>query len=294
MASFARDYSSGLTWSIAGHLALLAVLGMRLISLPAPEVAQMKLAIEATVIDIGEIQRREEADSQRRAAAERQRQADLQQQRDAAAAEKRQRDAAAVETRNKQQAERVRSEKQRAEQVRLDTQRKAEAERKAEATRKAEAERIAVEKRRAEEARVAEQKRKQEAERQRVAAAEAAEQQRQEAERQAQFQRELDAEQQRQNAVNSGKLAQYLGLIEDRVTRNWVRPASAVAGIECVVHVNQIPGGDVVNVRVGSCNGDASVVRSIIAAVEKSSPLPPPTDPSLFDRNLRFTFKPEE
>ena len=58
----------------------------------------------------------------------------------------------------------------------------------------------------------------------------------------------------------------------------WVRPASAVPGIECVVHVTQIPGGDVVNARVGRCNGDASVVRSIVAAVEKSSPLPPPTD----------------
>lgn len=290
MASFARDYSSGLTWSITGHVALLALLGMRLISLPAPEIAQVSLGIQATVIDIGDIQRREEAD--------RQRQAELQQQREAAADKRRKQEAAAAEQQRKQEAvaaeklrqqqtERVRIDKERAEQARVETQRKADAEREAKAARKAEeAERVAREKRQAEEARIAEQKRQEAIERQRIAALEA--------ERQAQFQGELQAEEQRQNAVRSGKLAQYQLLIKNRVTRNWVRPASAVAGIECEVLVTQIPGGDVVNVRVGSCNGDASVVRSIIAAVEKSSPLPPPPDPSLFERNIRFTFRPEE
>jgi len=298
VASFAQDYSGGLTWSIVGHAGLLAILGMRLISLPAPDVTQVPLAIEATVIDMGEIRRREDAQRQR-VAAEQQRQAQLQQQREAAAAEKRRREAAAVAEKKRQQEAlaleaRRKQEAQRAETARLESQRQAEAERKAEAARKAEAERVALEKQRAEEARIAEQKRREEAERQRIAAAAAAEQERREAERQAQFMRELEAEEQRLAAVSSGKLAQYLALIENRVARNWVRPASAVAGIECVVLVNQIPGGEVVNVRVGSCNGDASVVRSIIAAVEKSSPLPPPADPSLFDRNLRFTFKPEE
>jgi colicin import membrane protein len=290
VASFARDYSSGLTWSIVGHVALLALLGMRLISLPAPEIAQVSLGIQATVIDIGDIQRREEAD--------RQRQAELQQQREAAADKRRKQEAAAAEQQRKQEAvaaeklrqqqtERVRIDKERAEQARVETQRKADAAREAKAARKAEeAERVAREKRQAEEARIAEQKRQEAIERQRIAALEA--------ERQAQFQGELQAEEQRQNAVRSGKLAQYQLLIKNRVTRNWVRPASAVAGIECEVLVTQIPGGDVVNVRVGSCNGDASVVRSIIAAVEKSSPLPPPPDPSLFERNIRFTFRPEE
>jgi colicin import membrane protein len=95
-------------------------------------------------------------------------------------------------------------------------------------------------------------------------------------------------------AIASGQLAEYLALIGNRVERKWVQPASAKPGVECVVHVTQIPGGEVVNVRVGECNGDAAVVRSIEAAVFSASPLPLPSDPSLFDRNLRFTFKPEE
>ena len=40
--------------------------------------------------------------------------------------------------------------------------------------------------------------------------------------------------------------------------------------------------------------GDEVVVRSIEAAVYRSSPLPLPPDPQLFERNLRFTFKPEQ
>jgi colicin import membrane protein len=83
-------------------------------------------------------------------------------------------------------------------------------------------------------------------------------------------------------------------MITDRVKRSWVQPASARPGVECDVHVTQIPGGEVVNVRIGACNGDAAVIRSIEAAVFSASPLPLPPDPSLFDRNLRFTFKPEE
>jgi colicin import membrane protein len=111
---------------------------------------------------------------------------------------------------------------------------------------------------------------------------------------QRELQSEIAAEETRLAAISSGKLQQYIAAISSRVTRNWVEPASAKPGIECEVSVVQIPGGEIVNVRVGRCNGDAAVVRSIEAAVYRSSPLPPPPDPSLFERNLRFTFKPEE
>jgi colicin import membrane protein len=66
-----------------------------------------------------------------------------------------------------------------------------------------------------------------------------------------------------------------------------------VAGLECVVNVTQIPSGDVIDVRVGQCNGDDAVIRSIEAAVRRASPLPKPPLPALFDRNLIVTFRPE-
>ena len=100
-------------------------------------------------------------------------------------------------------------------------------------------------------------------------------------------------EEERQRAEDAGLLDQYVRLIEQRIERNWIRPASAVAGLECVVKVTQIPSGDVVSVRIGRCNGDEAVVRSIEAAVLRASPLPKPPHPRLFDRNLEVVFRPD-
>ncbi|TDJ47954.1 MAG: cell envelope integrity protein TolA [Gammaproteobacteria bacterium] len=271
-ATFAREYSSGLTLSVVGHVVLFAVLGMKLIRPPSEPVPQVRLAIEATVIDVAAIRAREAVEHERLAEIERQKQA-------AAERVRREQEAAQAARRKEQQA-RV------AEQRRRE---KTERDRKA-AEQKAVEQKAAEARRRREAARVAEQRRKDAELRER----EAAEERRRASERQAEFARELEAEEHRLAAISSGKQAQYLALIRNRVERNWVRPAGAKVGIECVVHVTQIPGGDVVSARIGRCNGDASVRRSIIAAVAKSSPLPPPPDPSLFDRTLRFTFKPEQ
>ncbi|MGD8920372.1 MAG: TonB C-terminal domain-containing protein, partial [Gammaproteobacteria bacterium] len=138
------------------------------------------------------------------------------------------------------------------------------------------------EKRKAEEARKAEEKRRREEE---------------EARRRAQREEELRLamaeEERRRQAEEAGLLAQYKAIIQQRVQRNWIRPPDTQAGLECEVFVSQIPGGEVVGVRFGRCNGDEVVRQSIERAVLKASPLPPPPDPSLFERNLVFVFKPE-
>ena len=95
-------------------------------------------------------------------------------------------------------------------------------------------------------------------------------------------------------AADSGALAHYQFALQQKIQRNWVRPPTATAGLECVVNVRQLPGGEVVGITIGQCNGDAAVRRSIEAAVFKASPLPQPEDPNLFQRDLRITFKPEE
>ncbi|RLA33309.1 MAG: hypothetical protein DRR11_05865 [Gammaproteobacteria bacterium] len=114
------------------------------------------------------------------------------------------------------------------------------------------------------------------------------------AERQRQLDVEIAAETQRQEAMNAGELAVYQFAIMQQLRRNWIEPASVVDDLECVVNVRQLPSGEVVGVNIGSCNGDDSVRRSIVAAVQKASPLPLPSNPSLFDRNLTITFRPEQ
>jgi len=48
------------------------------------------------------------------------------------------------------------------------------------------------------------------------------------------------------------------------------------------------------SVAIGRCNADAAVRQSIESAVMSSSPLPPPSDSRLFDRNISFIFNPAE
>ncbi|MBT5891433.1 MAG: cell envelope integrity protein TolA [Chromatiales bacterium] len=104
----------------------------------------------------------------------------------------------------------------------------------------------------------------------------------------------MAAEEQLIAARTSGELAEYIALIKQRVERNWVKPSGSASAIECEVYVSQIPGGEVVGVKTGRCNADAAVIRSVEAAVYKSSPLPVPSNPRLFERNLRFMFKPQD
>jgi colicin import membrane protein len=145
------------------------------------------------------------------------------------------------------------------------------------------------------------ERRRQEAERQRL---EDIERQRRENElrraaaeaeaREQRLQEELAEEMARQEALGSGELDRYIFAITQRIEQNWIRPASAQPGLECVVNVRQVPGGEVISATIERCNGDAAVQRSIEAAVFKASPLPEPSNPALFERNLRITFKPEQ
>jgi colicin import membrane protein len=87
-------------------------------------------------------------------------------------------------------------------------------------------------------------------------------------------------------AADSGALAVYVEQIQEKIYRNWLAPASAGAELQCSVRVRQVPGGEVVGVTILSCNGDDAVKRSVEAAIYRSSPLPEPSDPNLFDRNI--------
>jgi len=88
-------------------------------------------------------------------------------------------------------------------------------------------------------------------------------------------------------------LASWESQIAAKITRAWLRPPTARPGIQCVLNVTQVPGGEVTQVSIGECNGDQAVRESIEAAVYRASPLPPPPDPALFDRNLKINFKPD-
>jgi colicin import membrane protein len=170
--------------------------------------------------------------------------------------------------------------KEREEAEKLEAEKKAAAKAAAEkaAAEKAAADKKALEKKRAEDA----------------AAAKKAADEKARLAREAELRRSIEAEE-RGNAIrNSDEAARWHAQIVARVTRAWIKPPSAQPGISCIVSVTQVPGGEVTAVRVNSCSiNDDALRESVEAAVYRASPLPPPPDPALFERNLELTFAPQ-
>lgn len=281
-----------LGFSVLLHLAILLV-GVFSVSLSSPMAMPRQLAIEATVVDASILE--SIAQDQREAVlqAERERQERAARELEAQEAEARlererleaeQRAAAELEAREREAA-RLAEEQKRAEareQERLAREAAAEAERERQAELKRQQE--------AEAKRLAELKRKQqedEARRRREA------EQRRQAEAEALLVAQLEEEERRLQASRAGLRDQYALLIKQKIERNWWRPASAAAGLECDVSVTQLPSREVVDVRIGKCNADAATLRSIEVAVYRASPLPEPPDPTLFERKLTIIFKPD-
>lgn len=87
-------------------------------------------------------------------------------------------------------------------------------------------------------------------------------------------------------------LTQYIVAIQSAVTRQWSRPVGTDAGLTCQIKVNQIPGGGVIDVTIGSpCNANTVVKNSIINAVKKADPLPYTGFETVFERRLNFIFQ---
>jgi colicin import membrane protein len=114
------------------------------------------------------------------------------------------------------------------------------------------------------------------------------------AEREAELRRQL-AEEEHVSAVEASPArAQYIARLAARIQNAWIKPPSARAGLDCIVNITQIPGGEVTSAHVSQCNGDAAARQSIENAVYRASPLPAPPDPALFERNLVIHFHPDE
>jgi len=95
----------------------------------------------------------------------------------------------------------------------------------------------------------------------------------------------------------------YTGQIRARVERIWRRPRTPVEQLparangnshgkpfKCQVQIVQDATGNVQEVLLARCNGSAAWRRSLVIAVQQSSPLPAPPDPSVFSRRVLLSF----
>jgi colicin import membrane protein len=272
MAS-ARGTFSSILLSVLVHGVILGLLVVGFLNFsPSLKPQPAQIPIEASVVNEQDVrkemrrQQQEEEQKARQKQEEERRAEELRQQREA---EEKRLDDLRQQREAEEQAEKERAEQRQKEEEAQKAQAEAEAKKKAE--------QLAADKKRKE----ADTRRK-------------AEDARLKAEREAELKRQMAEEERRTQAVNAGQLNEYTALIRAKIQRAWIRPPTARAGLSCVVYVTQVPGGEVTSVRVGECNGDDIVRQSIEAAVYRASPLPPPPDEALFERNLQLVFKPDE
>lgn len=173
-------------------------------------------------------------------------------------------------------------------------------------------EREQEEKRRQEQIDLTERKRQEEAEKkQRLAEQQKAEELKKIQAERARAQREIDLAQQKLKQIADARAAQaaaqqggppppgnqgtdmagYVAAVQNAITSQWVRPDSVPLGQKCVIHITQLPGGDVMSAKVDpSCPYDEAGRRSVEAAVLKAQPLPYKGFEREFQRRLDLNF----
>jgi colicin import membrane protein len=264
MSATMRAPIAPIGWSIALHAVLAGLLFFGL-SLPKRAEQPVILPIDAIVVDDAVLQ----------------------------AAGLKRRDEERIETeRQARAAAQAEEQRQEAEQLQQEQDRKrAEDEARIEAAQKAKAEEAARLKAEADAKRKAE---KDAAAKAAVDRKRATQEQRDRDAREADLRARLADEETRSSAGFQSLKASYVRAIQVHVEQRWFEPPGLATGLSCTIYVTQIPGGDVVGMRFGTCNGNAVVRQSIENAVRNASPLPPPPEPALFEREVELVFTPKE
>lgn len=92
-------------------------------------------------------------------------------------------------------------------------------------------------------------------------------------------------------ARNKG-LADYSAKIRGKIRGNTVLPPGLQGNPEAVFEVTQLPSGEVIAVRKTKSSGNPALDAAFERAILKSSPLPRPDSPDLFQRVLEIKQRP--
>ncbi|NNM59618.1 MAG: cell envelope integrity protein TolA [Legionellales bacterium] len=94
----------------------------------------------------------------------------------------------------------------------------------------------------------------------------------------------------KQQQINS-QLAKYTELIRQAIGQEWIIPPNINPSLYCILEIKLAAGGVVSNVTIKQSSGDSILDRSAITAVYRASPLPVPSDPSLFKQMQDINLK---
>ena len=95
-------------------------------------------------------------------------------------------------------------------------------------------------------------------------------------------------------AARSKALAAWADKIRAVIRGNIVLPQNIQGNPEAVFEILLLPTGDVLNVTLKKSSNNSLLDDAIERAILKSSPLPKPDDPSVFERRLQLTYRPKD
>lgn len=101
----------------------------------------------------------------------------------------------------------------------------------------------------------------------------------------------MAAEEQRAAGRRSAE-GTWVGKITDKVRGNMVLPPNIQGNPEAEFEVTLLPTCEVMGVRLRRSSGNPALDAAIERAILKSSPLPKPDDPSVFQRVLNIKYRP--
>jgi len=114
----------------------------------------------------------------------------------------------------------------------------------------------------------------------------------------AQAEREKAARDAQQQAIaaNSAALsraeADYIRRIQAKIKGNVVLPPDMNGNPEAIFEVVQLPTGEIIDAVLRKSSGVRAYDEAVQRAIQKSSPLPRPDRPELFQRSLTLKFRP--
>ncbi|MDA1117388.1 MAG: energy transducer TonB [Proteobacteria bacterium] len=95
-------------------------------------------------------------------------------------------------------------------------------------------------------------------------------------------------------AARNRAMDTYVSKIRGKVRGNIVLPPDIQGDPEALILVTQLPTGEVLQAKLVISSGHAAYDDAVLRAILKSSPLPKPDSPTLFQRELKLTFRPKD
>jgi len=95
-------------------------------------------------------------------------------------------------------------------------------------------------------------------------------------------------------AARNRAMQTWIDKIRGKIRGNIVLPPDIRGNPEALVLVTQLPTGQVLDAKLVISSGHTAYDDAVMRAILKSSPLPKPDSPGLFERDLKLTFHPKD